>query len=297
MKLDTSHKLTDQLYLITDRFDQFVKYGVINQNYEVIVPCLYDEIKLNEGTNLIEAISDGYNMLYEIDYSCWSWLYYWCAKYNRIFYNFEGKQIIITNDNKQLILHGKSDRDFYRERYDAIYDYPRVHGDELLDYDTGHGLWPVMKDERWGFVDDTGKEVIPCRFYHIGKFHEGRCSVELDGHSAIIDTLGNIIQISSNFNHISDFSNGIAKVRYWHESFIDSYHFHESEEREININGQLIVRIDNEVKLLNPKYTWYQITEDNLIEVYSEGKYGLLDRDLKQILPCTHDTIRFLKNK
>ena len=294
MNINPPHKLTDQFYLITDKFNEQVKYGIINKNYEVIVPSLYDKIKVHEDTNLIEAISNGPSLEYiDTDYY-WSWDYFWAADSNRIFYNFEGKQVIVTPSNKEIILNGHP---IFRERYDAVYDHHRVHRSPLLDYDTGHGLWPVMKEQLWGFVDDTGKEVIPCRFYHIGKFHECRCSVELDGRCAIIDTLGNIIQISSKFNHISDFCNGIATVRYWHESFVDSYHFHDSEEREININGQLIVRIDNEVKLLNKKYTWYQITEDNLIEVYSDGKYGLLDRNLKQILPCTHKTIRFLKNK
>ena len=295
----TSHRISEKLQLITDNYDDFKKLGVINLNHEVIVPCIYDQIKLHDDINLIEAITLGYDFKrFPGEDYFWSYDYFYHTSHHSIYYNLEGKQVLINKDKKQIVLKGKSDSDVLRERYDVIFEKQRVDGDNTLDYDNSLGLWPVRKNELWGFVDHSGNEVIRCRFYDIGRFNEDRCVVILRPSSsfalAIIDPSGDIIQMSSNFKHISDFSNGRAVVKYYPEIFRDSYRFLESEEREINTNGQLIVKIGNEEKLLNKKYTWYQITEDNLIEVYSEGKYGLLDRNLKQILPCTYDTIRFL---
>ena len=296
MNLQSNHKThqkhNEQFYLITDKYDGLLKYGVINLNYEIIVPCLYDKIKIHEDSKLIEAITLGYESapLFEVE-DCWSDAYYWNTLEHSIYYNYDGRQIIFTNDNRKIVLKGKEDHLGHLERYDVIFNNLHAPRGHHLHYENSHGLLPVRKNALWGFVDELGNEVIPCYFNEVRQFKEERCIVKLNGDYTIIDTSGMIVQKSKTFCHISDFSNGKATVRYYSQQFADSDHFYENEEREININGQLIVNIEGKIKCLDKKYTWFQIIEGNLIKVYSNGKYGLLDTDLNQILPCTHSTI------
>lgn len=51
----------------------------------------------------------------------------------------------------------------------------------------------VARDSLYGFLDRTGREVIPCQYHSAGLFHDGRTYVSKDGKWGIIDTQGNVI--------------------------------------------------------------------------------------------------------
>ena len=46
------------------------------------------------------------------------------------------------------------------------------------------------QDYKWGFVDLTGKEVIPCRYNRVGRFSEGLAAVDAEGKWGFIDKGG-----------------------------------------------------------------------------------------------------------
>jgi hypothetical protein len=48
----------------------------------------------------------------------------------------------------------------------------------------------IRKDEKWGFIDKTGKEVIPCIYDCAHPFSEGLASVGKDGGWKYIDKRG-----------------------------------------------------------------------------------------------------------
>ena len=48
-----------------------------------------------------------------------------------------------------------------------------------------------MKDGLWGFVDEMGREVIPCSFQDVHSFSEGYAAVCEDDVWFFIDVLGN----------------------------------------------------------------------------------------------------------
>ena len=63
--------------------------------------------------------------------------------------------------------------------------------DSLYDLDfTKYLLTRVKKDGKWGFIDKTGKEVIPCIYDDVNTFSEGLASVKLDGKWGFIDENG-----------------------------------------------------------------------------------------------------------
>src|SRR5882724_716846 len=62
------------------------------------------------------------------------------------------------------------------------------------DANYGYGeskLFPVRSDGKAGYIDETGKIVIPLRFAFGGPFIEGLASVEEDGIRFFIDRFGN----------------------------------------------------------------------------------------------------------
>jgi hypothetical protein len=52
------------------------------------------------------------------------------------------------------------------------------------------GLTPVKLNNKWGFIDKTGKEVIPIKYDNAGYFSEGLAPVKLNGKCGFIDKTG-----------------------------------------------------------------------------------------------------------
>ena len=79
--------------------------------------------------------------------------------------------------------------------------------------DYKEGLAPVMNDEEfWGFADETGKLVIPCRYRQVGSFSEGLAYVSDDYQFyGYIDKTGRLV-IPMDFKEAGNFENGKADV-------------------------------------------------------------------------------------
>ena len=56
------------------------------------------------------------------------------------------------------------------------------------------GFAPVVINEKWGYIDRSGKMVIPAKYDDAGSFTDGRASVELNGRTFTIDRSGREIQ-------------------------------------------------------------------------------------------------------
>ena len=66
---------------------------------------------------------------------------------------------------------------------------------------------------KYGFIEDMGKSIIPCRFEYVSHFHEGLALYKENGLSGFIDKNGNIV-IPAKYEHTEHiFTNGILKVR------------------------------------------------------------------------------------
>lgn len=84
-------------------------------------------------------------------------------------------------------------------------------------YNFHEGLAAVEeyhKPGKWGFVDKTGKLVIPAEFQNVNAidgFHEGLVGVKINGKWGFIDKEGVLI-IPNKFESVSSFHDGIASV-------------------------------------------------------------------------------------
>jgi hypothetical protein len=76
----------------------------------------------------------------------------------------------------------------------------------------------VALDDKWGFIDKTGKEVIPLKYDAMEEFSDGMAKVELDGKTLYIDRQGNeyatAVAVEHDFYFIALFTgfvNGLLK--------------------------------------------------------------------------------------
>ena len=69
----------------------------------------------------------------------------------------------------------------------------------------------VMRDGLWGFVNNEGLEVIPCRFREVSDFHEGLAAVKLGRFWGFIDKLGHVV-IDFQYRRAGNFCNQLAWV-------------------------------------------------------------------------------------
>jgi hypothetical protein len=72
-------------------------------------------------------------------------------------------------------------------------------------------LIAVEKDGQSGFMDQTGKVVIPFQFDSAQGFHEGLALVTLKGKKVFIDTAGRVL-FEAKYDLIRDFSEGLCAV-------------------------------------------------------------------------------------
>jgi len=76
---------------------------------------------------------------------------------------------------------------------------------------TAERLFLVQKDGKSGFIDRTGKVVIPIQFDSANNFHEGLALVTMSGKKAFIDATGKIV-FNAAYDIVDDFSEGLAAV-------------------------------------------------------------------------------------
>ena len=101
------------------------------------------------------------------------------------------------------------------------------------EFSKSEGLASVNLNNKWGFIDKRGKEVIPIKYDLIGDFSEGLVPVKLNNKWGFVDKRDNEI-IPIKYDLIGDFSEGFASIKLNNKwGFIDK---RDNEVISININ-------------------------------------------------------------
>ena len=130
----------------------------------------------------------------------------------------------------------------------------------------------VVKDGKAGFIDDSGREVIPCQYDECGLFREGRAMVSIAGKWGIIDTLGRTILPIQ-------FDNDLVRG--------EAYTYHDGWAL-IQLDGKYGY-VDTVGNIIYPVYDdAYQYT-DGLAPVKANGRWGYLDTGGNLFLPHVFD--------
>jgi hypothetical protein len=137
--------------------------------------------------------------------------------------------------------------------------------DDFINF--SEGLAKVHKDNKWGFIDKTGKEIIPCIFENIQEFSDGLARVSKDEKWGFIDKTGTEV-IPCIYTGTGEFSEGLAARR----SKDGKWGFIDKTGKEIipcifeNIQG----------------------FSDGLARVSKDEKWGFIDKTGKEVIPCIY---------
>jgi hypothetical protein len=105
-----------------------------------------------------------------------------------------------------LFLLGLNDKAIFAQEQGWEWAIPPEFGDAR---DFHKGLAAVKQNEKYGFIDKTGKVVISPQFDDLGSFTKGLAAVEQNGKGGYIDKKGKIV-ISPQFDYLDSFTKGLA---------------------------------------------------------------------------------------
>lgn len=137
------------------------------------------------------------------------------------------------------------------------------------------GLAVACRDNKFGYIDKTCKEVIAFEYDYANDFHEGLSSVEKNNKWGYIDKRGKLT-IKYQYDYANDFHEGLASVcikNKW--GYID---------REGN-------------KAIKFKYASAGNFHEGLAAVERDGKWGYIDRNGKEIIACKYDYASDFQNR
>ena len=130
------------------------------------------------------------------------------------------------------------------------------------------GLAAVKKDEKYGFINTKGKEVIPCKYSHAEPFLEGLAAVlVIEKGYGFVNTKGEEI-VSCKYNMVHSFSEGFAEVEK-----DEKYGF-------INTKGEEIIPC---------KYDGAESFSEGFAMVNKDGEYGFINIKGEEVIPCKYD--------
>ena len=193
----------------------------------------------------------------------------------------------------------------YEELIRSFNEYCSLRDECKYDYvwDFCDGLARVFKDKKYGFIDTTGREVVPCKYDDARDFREGMAYVELYSDRTInfntgwemnegricgyIDKTGREV-IPCQFSQGWDFSDGLAKVtlEIWDpdmpEPDVPFPLASEYKKYFIDKTGAVVLEDAKD----NDSFC------DGLSKITRDGKTGFVDKNGREVIPCKYDAAR-----
>lgn len=144
--------------------------------------------------------------------------------------------------------------------------------DEILDF--LEDLAKVRLNEKWGYIDTTGQEVISPKYDFVSNFDENLAKVIVDGKYGFIDKTGKDVAPQI-YSDVGNFTEDLAWVK-------------------INDKYGFIDKAGNEI--IPPEYDHVENFSNGLARVELSNEYGYIDKEGKEIIPVNHDYVGHFKN-
>lgn len=237
------------------------KYGLVDINNKIIIPIKYEEylgeineflcFKYKEKIGLLNFSGDTivpfkYDNLYE---DKGSWL------------NFNSNTIAIKNANKYGFIDLKTGREVTQFIYDDVWKF-------------SEGLAPVLKNGKWGFIDESGEEKISFSYDYVGSFNNGLAAVLQNKKWGFIDKRGKI-KIDFKYDEAHKFQENFCAVK---------------------ANGKWGFIDKNDNIIIESKYEKVTNFYGGRSIIMLNGKYGIIDNKGKLLLKVIYDSIEILNN-
>jgi len=153
---------------------------------------------------------------------------------------------------------------------DFVYMKPVFGGKEfdsaLLPKD---GLAAVELSGKWGFIDLSGKVVVPLIYDHVYPFSDGLAIVKINGRHGAINQSGEVI-VPYIYDYVTTFSNGLAMVELNRKYGM------------INKSGKIVTPII---------YDYIYPFSDGLAKIKLKNVYGLIDISGEVVVPVRYNDI------
>ena len=151
------------------------------------------------------------------------------------------------------------------------------------EYSNGQFLEPFQgSDGKWGFVDGTGKLVIPCKYDRVHGFVDGLAAVWFNGKGGFIDKTDNVV-IPLKYGEISEFSEGLAKV-----TFNEKYGFIDKTDRAVIPFEHDLAYGFSEKFLTNGPPEGFAMVMVKGKNGFSDAKYGFFDKTGTEVVPVKY---------
>lgn len=128
-----------------------------------------------------------------------------------------GNEIALSQreTDKWTIFDAQTGKQISNVQYDAFMDDFGIFKNGYAAVNVGayrdpNDMWEKIGG-KWGFIDRTGKEVVPIKYDSVDFFNEGLAKVCLDGKCGFVDARG-VEVIPLKYNDVQSFENGRAKV-------------------------------------------------------------------------------------
>jgi len=270
-------------------------WGLIDRNGIEIIPCRYTEIqRLQDQENpwyRVEVDHEKWGIISDknewIVKPLWGDLGYWMEADGYIEVGLRDfwkdtstenlKGLLRISDEKLLVPMEYTDVEFVRE---GLYRVCRAYNE--------HSSSPQWHYEYW-LVDGENKNVIQGKQFQFISIFQGLPYEVRDlatGKDGLMDEKGNMI-VECKYHRLND--------------------VHRAKEWFVHDDGNQVTVFDfHEQVVLPPKYNWARFRERDFIEVafggrdengkfeWQQGKYGLLDFELKEVLPPIYSHITFV---
>lgn len=142
--------------------------------------------------------------------------------------------------------------------------------------DFCEGMARVIKDDKRGFINRQGREVISCKYEKAKDFCEGMSRVMQKGKYGFIDKLGNL-SVPCKYEDANDFCEGLARVKYKGKyGYVDK-------------EGNEVIACKFKDKVLPPYsgdfHNGLAAAQDN------KGKYIYINKLGEEVITCKYDKV------
>lgn len=277
------------------------KWGIINREIDnILIPCVYDEITRKQS--FIEVKLNNQQGLFNEKFKqivpC---------QYDKIDIPSdreycENRFIKVSKNKKYGIVNSKG-KEFVACKYDMINNFK-------------DSLAIVMVNNKWGAIDETGKEIFLFNCYDcISDFSNGLAKIKIGNKCGLIDRFGNIVVQCNKYTSILEEFNGFFIVK----TNINNTNYKYG---VINRKGEEIIpcmydkikynSIDNFIAIKNNKYFLININNESYTGLFydkiyksSEGiclvfnsnnkkykstGYGYISEYGLEIIPCSYES-------
>jgi len=155
---------------------------------------------------------------------------------------------------------------------DSGYNTVRVSSEDMSAVEFGSFI-----NRKWGFIDQSGNEVIPCIYFSVMDFSEDLAAAN-NGKWGFIDKNGNEV-VPFVYDAVLSFSEGLAAVRVGN-SLSGRWGF-------IDKNGNVVIPFD---------FDFAGSFSEGLASVRIESKYGYIDPSGNTVIPFVYDSAGSFSN-